>query len=106
MYQKVFIFLILIGTIRPHSRGNLNTTFWNQIQNNDQQVFESWTRLSQQTLDLDLLTSGLASRLDNLLEYTPNITSKCAKSLVDLKKDAQNMKAWAIKGTFIDNFFS
>lgn len=104
MFQKIFrlfFFLLilssLLSSIKCHNKGNLNSTYWNQIKDN-QQVFKSWTKLSHYKLDLDQLTSGLSSKLDNLLELTPNISSKCSQSLLTLKKDAQKMKLWAIKG--------
>lgn len=99
MYQKIkiFIILLLIGVVKCHFKGNLNISFWNQVTNHDQ-VLVSWTKLSHQTLNLDLLTSGLASKLDALLEDRSNVTSKCAQSLLRLRSDAQKMKFWAING--------
>lgn len=94
---KLFVLLLVIGAVAAHFR-SANLTFWNQITNH-QKVIESWSKLaSYQVVDLDQLTSGLASKLDTLLEYTPNITSKCARSLVKLKKDAEKQRRWAVKG--------
>ena len=94
---KLFVLLLAIAVVSGHFKSK-NLTFWNQITNH-QKVVESWSKLSSyQIVDLDQLTSGLASKLDTLLEYTPNITSKCARSLVKLKKDAERQKSWAIQG--------
>ena len=60
-------------------------------------VLESWNKLSDQNIDLNLLTSGLASKLENLIEFTPNVSSKCAQSLFRLRSGAKKMKLWAIK---------
>ena len=95
--MQIFIILLSIGVIKCHLKGNLNVSFWNQVTNRDQ-VLESWTRLSHQTLNLDLLTSGLASKLDALLDNKANVTSKCAQSLLRLRNDARQMKLWAING--------
>lgn len=98
---KLFVLLLVISAVCGHFLSK-NITFWNQITNH-QKVFESWSKLSSyQVVDLDQLTSGLASKLDTLLEFTPNITAKCARSLVKLKKDAEKQRSWAVKGKCAD----
>ena len=99
IYRDVKLFVLLLGivTVSGHYKSK-NVTYWNQFTNH-QKVFESWSKLSSyQVVDLDQLTSGLTSKLDTLLEYTPNITSKCAQSLVKLKKEAEKQRTWAVKG--------
>lgn len=98
-YLTFFLFALLLKLIEVngHIKNNKNVTWWNQIENH-QKVIESWSKLnSTQIVDLDLLTSGLSSKLDYLVKYTPNITSKCSQSLINLRKDAQQMKRSAIK---------
>lgn len=97
IHLKLLIFSIFISSIKCHFKNNLNKLFWNQV-NDYQKVIESWNKLNNQTIDLDLLTMGLSSKLENLLNTTSNISSKCSKSLINLKNDAKQMKLWAIKG--------
>lgn len=88
-YYLIFLFSIFNRIICDLDKNQIDTY---------QNLYESWIKLNKfQTVNLDLLTSGLASKLDNLIEYTPNITSKCIRSLIEFRKDAQEMKYWAIR---------
>lgn len=79
--------------------------FYNALKNSslgrtsDDLLISGFNKLSNNLIiDLDLLTSGLSSRLSSLLNRS-NTSSSCEASLRKLVQDGKAKKTWALKGS-------
>ena len=61
-------------------------------------AFHAWSSIQNNfTLDIDLFTFGLASKLDQFLDHV-NITQRCRNGLKTIFESAKLKQNWALKG--------
>lgn len=64
-------------------------------------VVQAWNKYRDEVkIDLDLLTSGLASQLDQII-IKSNVSRRCSQGLKYLFDQSENKKTWALQGKLL-----